>query len=114
MSRSSKAVVIFASPKTVAHSEKLRLVVGEFDGGEHDLLVMLEDQGQDLHHLAVTARPLEQMLLQGPERRRHLGEGRAVAQGAGLALDHGQIMPPVIEGPALAIMDASGRSSMGR
>ena len=27
VSRSSKAVVIFASPKTLAHSEKLRLVV---------------------------------------------------------------------------------------
>ena len=46
------------------------------------------------------ARPLEQMLLQGSERRRHLGEGRAVAQGAGLALDHGQIMAPVIDGAA--------------
>jgi len=60
---------------------------GEFDGSDRDLLIMLEDQGQDLHHLAVTARPLEQMLLQGSERRRHLGEGRAVAQGAGLALE---------------------------
>ena len=85
---------------------------GEFDGGEHDLLVMLEDQRQDLHHLSVTAWPLEQMLLQGSKRRRHLGEGGAVAQGAGLALDHGQIMAPVIDGPAQAIVRARKHAAM--
>ena len=39
----------------------------QFDGGEHGLLVVLQDQGQDLDHLAVAARRLEQMLLQRPE-----------------------------------------------
>ena len=79
----------------------------QFDGGEHGLLVMLEDEGQDLDHLAVAARRLEHALLQSPEGRRQLGEGRAVAQGAGLALDDRQIMPPVVDGRrALALVRA--------
>ena len=39
----------------------------QFDGGKHGLFVMLEDQGQDLDHLAVAARRLEHALLQSPE-----------------------------------------------
>jgi len=31
----------------------------QFDGGEHGLFVVLEDQGEDLDHLAVAARRLE-------------------------------------------------------
>ena len=84
----------------------------QLDGGEHGLLVMLEDQGQDLDHLAVAARRLEQMLLQGPEGGRHLGEGRAVPQSAGLALDDRQIMPPVIDRLALTIMGAGEDAAM--
>ena len=33
---------------------------GHLDGAEHGLLVVLQDQGKDLHHLPVTAGPLEQ------------------------------------------------------
>ncbi len=39
----------------------------QFDRGEHGLFVMLEDQGQDLDHLAVAARRFEHALLQSPE-----------------------------------------------
>ena len=35
----------------------------QFDGGEHGLLVVLENQGEDLDHLAVAARRLEHTLL---------------------------------------------------
>ncbi len=58
----------------------------QFDGGEYGLFVMLENQGQNLDHLAVAARRLEHALLQSPEGGRELGEGRAIAQGSGLAL----------------------------
>ena len=34
------------------------------------------------------------MALQVPERSRHLGEGSAIAQGAGLALDYREIVSP--------------------
>ena len=51
----------------------------QFDGGQHGLLVVLEDEGQDLDHLAVAARRLEHAPEQGAEGRRHLGERRAVA-----------------------------------
>ncbi len=40
--------------------------------------------GEDLDHLAISARRLEHAPLQSPEGRRHLGEGRAVAQRPGL------------------------------
>ena len=68
----------------------------QFDGGEHGLLVVLEDQRQDLDHLSVAARRLQQALLQRPEGRRQFGEGRAIAQSSGLALDDRQIVPPVV------------------
>jgi hypothetical protein len=35
----------------------------QFDGSEHGLLVMLEDESQNLDHLAVAARRLEHALL---------------------------------------------------
>ena len=68
----------------------------QFDGGEHGLFVMLENQGQNLDHLAVAARRLEHALLQSPEGRRQFGERRAIAQGSGLALNDRQIVPPVV------------------
>ncbi len=37
---------------------------------EHGLLVVLQDEGEDLDHLAVTAGRLEQMVLQLPEGQR--------------------------------------------
>src|SRR3546814_3884405 len=76
----------------------------QFDGTEHRLLIMLQDQREDLHHLPVTAGALEQEALQLPEGLGHLGKGRAVAQGARLALDHRQVMPPVIAGPPWLVM----------
>ena len=45
---------------------------GQFDGGEHRLLVVLEDEAEDLDHLTVAARRLEHALLQGAESRQHL------------------------------------------
>src|ERR1700687_376323 len=49
----------------------------QFDGGEHGLFVMLEDQRQNLDHLAVAARRLEHALLQSPEGRRQFDERRS-------------------------------------
>ena len=57
----------------------------QFDGGEHGLFIMLENQGQNLDHLAVAARRLEHALLQSPEGRRQFDKRRAIAQGSGLA-----------------------------
>jgi len=67
---------------------------------------MLQDKRQDLHHLPVTAWALEEMALQLPESVGQLGKRRPVAQGAGLALDHGQIMPPVIDRSPWQVMGA--------
>src|SRR5271156_5814263 len=67
----------------------------QVDGGEHGLFVMLEDQGQNLDHLAVAARRLEHALLQSPEGGRQLDKRRAVTQGSRLALNDREIVPPV-------------------
>jgi hypothetical protein len=80
----------------------------QFNGGEHGLVVMLEDQGQNLDHLAVAARRFEHALLQGPEGRRQLGEGRAIAERARLALKDREIVSPVEDGcRARALVGAS-------
>jgi hypothetical protein len=68
----------------------------QFYGGKHGLFVMLEDQGQDLDHLAVAARRLEHALLQSPEGGRQFDERRAVTQGSRLALNNREIVPPVV------------------
>ncbi len=60
---------------------------------------MVQREGEDLHHLPVATRALQQVLLQAPERLGQFGEGGAIAQGAWLALKDGQIMPPVVDGP---------------
>ena len=57
---------------------------------------MVQDKGEDLDHLSVTARPLEQPSLQLPEGIGHFQKRCTVAQGAGLALNDSQIVTPVI------------------
>ena len=58
---------------------------------------MLEHKGEDLGHLPVSAKAAQDLALKLPERIGHLGERGTIAQGSGLALDHRQIMPPVID-----------------
>lgn len=56
------------------------------------LLIMVQNQGEYLHHLPVTARALQQVALQLSERWRKLDERRAITQCTGLALDHRQVL----------------------
>ena len=69
-----------------------------FDGSEHALLVMLEDESYKFDHLAVAARCLEHALMQSSEGGREFGEWRAVAQCARFALNDRQIVPPIENG----------------
>src|SRR3546814_4552524 len=78
----------------------------QLDSTEHRLLVMVQDQRQDIDHLPVAAGVSEKVGLQLPERIGHLGKGRAVAQGSGLALDYCQIVSPVIDRLAPQVMRA--------
>ena len=63
-----------------------------FDDSEHGLLVMLEDESQNLDHLAVAARGLKHALLQSSEGG---GERRAVPKCTRFALNDRQIAPPI-------------------
>src|SRR6202020_3584315 len=69
-----------AVDQSVQHVQSMRLhrrasLQCEFDDSEHGLLVMLEDESQNLDHLAVAARRLKRALLQSSEGG---GERRAV------------------------------------
>lgn len=74
------------------------------DGREHGLFIVLKNERQDVDHLAIAARLLEEMLLQCPEGIRKLDKGGAVAKGAGFALNDSQIMPPVVDGLSGPVM----------
>lgn len=52
------------------------------------------------------------MLLEGTEGSWHLGEGSPVPQGSGFVLDDRQIVPPVVDRLALAIMRSDKGSAM--
>ena len=53
---------------------------GHVDSAQHDLFIMLEDQGQDLDHLAITAGLAQHMTLQLTEGARQFHEGRAIPE----------------------------------
>lgn len=69
----------------------------QFDSAQNGLFVMVQNKGEDLYHLLVTAKPLQQLGLQLSEGLWHLQKRRAIAQSARLALNNSQIMPPVVD-----------------
>ena len=83
----------------------------QFDGSEHGLLVMLEDESQNLDHLAVAARRLEHALLQSSEGGREFGERRAVAECARFALNDRQIVPPIENGRRTLSLVRAGKDA---
>ena len=76
----------------------------QLDRAQHRLLVVLQHERQDLDHLPSPPGRRRSWPCKLPERIGHLGERRTVAQGAGLALDHRQIMPPVIDRSPAVVM----------
>src|SRR5690606_33853836 len=76
------------------------------------MFIVLKDQRQDIDHLPITTRLLEQVLLQGPECIGEFGEWCAVAKGAGLSLHHRQIVPPVVDGLSWPVMRSVDDATM--
>ena len=72
---------------------------------------MLENEGQNLDHLAVAARRLEHALLQSSEGEREFGEWRAIAQGSRLALQDRQIVPSIENGRRTLALVRAGKDS---
>ena len=96
---------LFAIDQPVQQIEHMRLgrracFQRQLHGTEHRLLVVLQHQRQDLHHLPVATRALEQDAPAAAGTPRQLDERRAVPQRAGLALHHRQVVPPVVDRPA--------------
>jgi hypothetical protein len=68
------------------------------------VLIVLQHQRQDLDHFPVTARRAQKLLLKPPEVLWQLQERRAIAQRSRLALDHCEIVAPVIDRAPRAIV----------
>ncbi|KWT72158.1 hypothetical protein APV28_1636 [Comamonas testosteroni] len=77
---------------------------GQLHGGQHGLFIVVQNQGQDLHHLPVATRLAQQHGLQPFEGWRQFGERSTVAQGTGLALQHRQVVTPVVDGPTTDVV----------
>ena len=73
---------------------------------------VMQHQRQNLDHFPVAAGVLGQVTLQAAERLGKINERRAVAQGAGLALDHRQIVPPVIDRASRQVMRSLNDAGM--
>ena len=76
------------------------------DGGKDCIFIMMQDQGQYLDHLSIAARITQQVPLQSLEVLGKLAERCSVAQSSRFALDHCQIMPPVINSMAQLVVGA--------
>ena len=85
---------------------------GQFNGGENGLLIVLEHQGEDIDHLAVTAGLAQHMILQLSEGRRQFEEGSAIPKRPRLALDDCQIVPPIVNRPGRQMVAALDHTSM--
>ena len=72
---------------------------------------MLEDESQNLDHLAVAAWRLKHALLQSSEGGREFGERRAVAECARFALNDRQIVPPIENGRRTLSLVRAGKDS---
>ena len=70
---------------------------GHFNRSQHGLLIVMQDERQNVDHLAVAARFAQHLILQLPEGLGQFREWRTIAQGPRLALDHSQIVPPVVD-----------------
>jgi hypothetical protein len=76
------------------------------DRAEHSLLIVMQDKGKDLGNFPVTASASEQQGLQLPECIRHLAKRCPIAKRSRLALDHREIVPPVVDRPSRKVMRA--------
>ena len=72
--------------------------------GQHGLFVVVQDQRKEIDHLAIPTRLPQHLILQLPESCRQLRERSAVPEGAGLTLDHREIMPPIVDRPRRQLM----------
>ena len=70
---------------------------GQFHGSQHGLFIVMQDEGKDIDHFPVTAGSAQHLILELAEGGGHLDEWGTVAQRTGFALDHRQIMPPIID-----------------
>lgn len=64
----------------------------------------MQDQRKDIDHLAIPTGSPQHLILQLPESCRQFRERSADPEGAGLTLDHREIMPPIVDRPRRQLM----------
>lgn len=70
---------------------------GEFDRGQDHALIVVQHERKNVDHFPVATRASQHQLLQLWEALWQLGEGGAIAQSTGLALDDRQVVAPVVD-----------------
>ncbi len=107
----------FAIDKAMQQVQHMRLgrnagLQRHIDRRQDGLFIVLKDERQDIDHLPVAARLLEQVLLQGPECIGELGERCAIAKRTWLALHDRQIMPSIVDRLARPVVGAINNATM--
>ena len=85
----------------------------QFYGTQNGVFIMVQNQRQDIDHLAVSAFLAQHVVLQAAEGFGHLDERRAIAQGPGFALDDSKIVAPIIDDPAWLVVRPLNDAIMG-
>jgi hypothetical protein len=85
---------------------------GHLDRSQDRLLVMLQDERQDVDHLAITAGLAQHVILQLSERVRQFEEWCAVTKGPRLPLHDRQIVSPVVDRLCWQMMAALHHTGM--
>ena len=81
-------------------------IQGQFHSTKDDLFVVMKNESKDVRHLTITAGPAKYLVLQLSKGQWQFHEGCAIAQGTGLALDDGKVMPPVVNRPRRLVVTA--------
>lgn len=107
----------FAIDKAMQQVQHMRLgrntgLQRHVDCRQDGLFIVLKDERQDIDHLPVAARLLEQVLLQGPECIGKFDEWCTVAKRTWLALHYGQVVPPVVDRLSWPVVGAINDATM--
>ena len=96
--------VVLPVDQPVQQVQNMRLgryasIQGQFHRPNDNLFVVMKNERKNIDHLTITTGAAEHLVLQFPKGRRQFQERCTIAQGTGLALDDGKIVPPVVNSP---------------
>ncbi len=88
------------------------LIQSQLHSPDDDLFVVMKHQSKDIGHLTIAAQATQHLVLQLSKGQRQFQEWRTIAQGTGLALNDGKVMPPVVNRPRRFVVAALNHPRM--